>query len=104
MTLRARLVLSAAYLLVAVVVALEVPLWLNIERRATAEFESGVLGNAAILASRISDLVAERSTRSGNSPELTRVVASTARILSARVLLTPTSSERGAAAVGATGS
>lgn len=88
MTLRARLVLSAAYLLVAVVVALEVPLWLNIERRATAEFESGVLGNAAILASRISDLVAERSARSATAPQLSRVVASTARTLSARVLLT----------------
>ncbi|MBA2274002.1 MAG: HAMP domain-containing histidine kinase [Actinobacteria bacterium] len=88
MTLRARLVLSAAYLLVAVVVALEVPLWLNIERRATAEFESGVLGNAAILASRISNLVAERSARSANGPELTRVVAATARTLRARVLLT----------------
>lgn len=88
MTLRARLVLSAAYLLVAVVVALEVPLWLNIERRATAEFESGVLGNAAILASRISDLVAQSPARSTDRPRLARVVATTARTLDARVLLT----------------
>nr|MBA3350195.1 HAMP domain-containing protein [Actinomycetota bacterium] len=88
MTLRARLVLSAAYLLVAVVIVLEVPLWLNIERRATAEFESGVLGNAAILASRISDLVAQRSPNSDTGAELSRIVESTASRLGARVLLT----------------
>jgi two-component system, OmpR family, sensor kinase len=55
---RARLVLASAYLLAVVVVVLEVPLALNLERRAASEFQSGVLGNAAILAARSSDLVA----------------------------------------------
>ena len=53
MSFRARLVLAAAYLLTAVVLALEIPLALNVDRRATSEFQSGVLGNAAILAARV---------------------------------------------------
>ena len=60
MTFRARLVLAAAYLLAVVVVALEIPLALAIERRAEAEFQSSVFGNAALLAARVSDAVARR--------------------------------------------
>jgi two-component system, OmpR family, sensor kinase len=63
---RTRLVLAAAYLLAAVVVALEVPLALNVDRRADSEFQSGVLGNAAILAARSSDLVANANTSAAN--------------------------------------
>jgi two-component system, OmpR family, sensor kinase len=51
-------VLAAGYLLAVVVLALSVPLGLNLERRATSEFQSGVLGNAAILAAQVSHLVA----------------------------------------------
>jgi signal transduction histidine kinase len=54
MSFRARLVLAAAYLLTAVVLVLEVPLALAVERRATSEFQSGALGNAAVIASQIS--------------------------------------------------
>jgi signal transduction histidine kinase len=54
MSFRARLVLAAAYLLTAVVLVLEVPLAIAVERRATSEFQSGALGNAAVIASQIS--------------------------------------------------
>ena len=57
MSFRARLVLGAFYLLTAVVLALEIPLALTVERRADSEFEAVVLGDAAILAARVSDLV-----------------------------------------------
>ena len=62
MSFRARLILAAAYLLAAVVLALEIPLALNVERRAESEFQSGVLASAAILAARSSDLVAAANT------------------------------------------
>jgi signal transduction histidine kinase len=55
---RSRLVLAAAYLVAAVVLALEIPLALNIERRADSDFQAAVLGRAALLSSRISDEVA----------------------------------------------
>jgi signal transduction histidine kinase len=55
---RTRLVLAAAYLVAAVVLALEIPLALSIERRADSDFQSDVLGRAALLAARISDDVA----------------------------------------------
>ena len=57
MSFRTRLVLAAAYLLTAVVLALEIPLALNVERRAGFEFQSAVLGNAAILGARSAGLV-----------------------------------------------
>jgi signal transduction histidine kinase len=59
---RARLVLAAAYLLTAVVLALEIPLALSVESRARSEFESAVLGRAAVLAAQVSDLVVARSS------------------------------------------
>jgi hypothetical protein len=52
---RTRLVLAAAYLVAAVVLALEIPLALSIERRADSDFQTDVLGRAALLAARISD-------------------------------------------------
>ena len=57
MSFRTRLVLAAAYLLAAVVIALAVPLALNVDRRATSELESDVVANAALLAGRVSRLV-----------------------------------------------
>jgi signal transduction histidine kinase len=60
---RARLVLAAAYLLAVVVVALEVPLGLNVQRRADAEFQSSVFGSAAVVAAQISDAVAGSNAR-----------------------------------------
>jgi signal transduction histidine kinase len=62
---RARLVLAAAYLVTAVVLALEIPLALNIERRADADFQATVLGRAAILSAQVSGDVADASSRRG---------------------------------------
>jgi signal transduction histidine kinase len=57
LSFRARLVLGAAYLVTAVVLALEIPLALNIQRRAEADFQAAVLGRAALLSARVSDSV-----------------------------------------------
>ena len=65
MSFRARLVLGAAYLVTAVVLALEIPLALNIQRRAEADFQAAVLGRAALLSARVSDSVV--SAESGPS-------------------------------------
>jgi signal transduction histidine kinase len=56
-TFRARLVLAAAYLLAAVVVALAVPLALNVDKRATSELESDVVADTTVLSGRVADLV-----------------------------------------------
>jgi|tagenome__1003787_1003787.scaffolds.fasta_scaffold20946773_3 signal transduction histidine kinase len=63
MSFRTRLVLAAAYLLGTVVLALEIPLALNVQRRATSELEASVLGNAALLAAQSADLVAAAGRR-----------------------------------------
>ncbi|HXV34231.1 MAG TPA: HAMP domain-containing sensor histidine kinase [Gaiellaceae bacterium] len=57
MSFRARLVLAAAYLLAAVVIALTVPLALNVDRRATSELESDVVADATLLSGRVANLV-----------------------------------------------
>jgi signal transduction histidine kinase len=68
-TFRARLVLAAAYLLAAVVIALTVPLALNVDRRAASELESDVVADAAVLSGRVANLV-----RIGATPRLADVV------------------------------
>jgi signal transduction histidine kinase len=55
MTLRARLVLAALYVLSVVAIGLEVPLAVSVSGRETRKFESGILTNAALLAARIND-------------------------------------------------
>ena len=57
MTFRARLVLAAAYLLAAVVIALAVPLALNVDRRATSELESDVVADTTVLSGRVAEQV-----------------------------------------------
>lgn len=89
MSFRGRLILFAGYLLTAVVLALEVPLALNVERRAASEFQSGVLGNAAILASRISDLVTASTTaQPAAAARLAAVVGETRRLTNERIVVT----------------
>jgi two-component system, OmpR family, sensor kinase len=83
---RARLVLASAYLLAVVIVALELPLALNVERRAASEFQSGVLGNAAILAARSSDLVARGTDASVN--RLQQLVDETTQSGAERIVVT----------------
>jgi len=65
MSFRARLVLGAFYVLTAVVLALVIPLALTVEQRAEADFRSAVLGDAAILAARVADLVPDASATPG---------------------------------------
>ena len=74
MTFRARLVLAAFYVLTAVVLALEIPLALTVERRADSDFQSAVLGDAAILAARVADLVPAASAQP-NGREARRLTA-----------------------------
>jgi two-component system, OmpR family, sensor kinase len=64
MSFRTRLLLAAFYVLSAVVIALAVPLALTVERRASSDFETAILGDAAILAARVADLVPAAVARS----------------------------------------
>ena len=53
MSLRTRLLAAFAYVLVLVIVALEVPLALNLSRRVDAEIKSEAQGQAALLAASV---------------------------------------------------
>jgi signal transduction histidine kinase len=64
---RWRLVLAAFYVLTAVVLALLIPLGLTVERRAESDFRSAVLGDAAVLAARVADLVPQASDAGGRA-------------------------------------
>ncbi len=79
MSFRARLVLGAAYLLLVVVVALAVPLALNVDRRARSEAEADVLASTAVLAARVSDLVGRANPAPGSATPVTRTLRSIAR-------------------------
>ncbi|MBA3552492.1 MAG: HAMP domain-containing protein [Actinobacteria bacterium] len=79
MSLRARLVLAAAYLLVVVVVALELPLGSAILERAEATYRSQVLSLGAIVASRISDDVARSGADPAVPPTPTQLINRTVR-------------------------
>lgn len=68
LSLRARLVLSAAYLLLVVLIALEIPLAISVQRRSISEFGSIELGYAGLLSSRIADPVAQASALNTEPP------------------------------------
>jgi two-component system, OmpR family, sensor kinase len=84
MSFRTRLLLGAFYVLTAVVLALEIPLALTVERRADSDFEAVVLGDAAILAARAADLVGA----AGGAPRLRELVADSARARTQRIVVT----------------
>ena len=86
MSFRARLLLAAFYLTAAAVLALSIPLALTVERRADSDYEAAVLGDAAILAARVSDLVVPAAEPP--SPRLDRLVAESARARDRRVVVT----------------
>ncbi len=90
MSFRVRLLLAAFYLSTAVVLALAIPLALTVERRAEADYETAVLGDAAILAARVSDLVVSAGAATGSpSPAaLDRIAAESARAREQRVVVT----------------
>jgi hypothetical protein len=67
---RARLVLAAAYLVAAVVLALEIPLALNIQRRADSDFQASVLGRAALLSAQGCPTASRPHSAGGPRPPL----------------------------------
>jgi signal transduction histidine kinase len=85
---RARLVLAAAYLVAAVVLALEIPLALNIQRRADSDFQAAVLGRAALLSAQVSDGVTRAQQRGSTPASLTTAVESAAAASGGRVVVT----------------
>jgi signal transduction histidine kinase len=52
---RTKLILAAAYLLLVVVIALEIPLGVNISERARSELESSLVAASSVVAARIND-------------------------------------------------
>ena len=80
MSLRARLVVAFAYVLLLVIVALEVPLALNLSKRVDAEIKSEAENQAQLLA-------AGASGRLTDDDQLQRLVESSSRNLGGRVLV-----------------
>jgi len=96
MTLRSRLVLSMAYLLLVVVIAFEVPIGINIQQRNLAEFRAALLARTAIAAGIIADALPGTSTPSTGGggathepagPTVKQVVRQTAAQTGARVVV-----------------
>jgi two-component system, OmpR family, sensor kinase len=79
-SLRTRLLAAFAYVLVLVIVALEVPLALNLSRRVDAEIRSEARGQAQLLASFVPG-------RLDSTEELDRLVRNSARDLGGRVIV-----------------
>jgi signal transduction histidine kinase len=80
MSLRARLVLAFTYVLVLVIVALEVPLALNLSKRVDAEIKSEARSQTELLA-------AGASSRMNDDRQLKRLVESSGRTLGGRVIV-----------------
>jgi two-component system, OmpR family, sensor kinase len=79
-SLRTRLLAAFAYVLVLVIVALEVPLALNLSRRVDAEIKSEAQGQAALLAAGVSNRLEDRR-------ELRAVLTRAASDLGGRVIV-----------------
>ena len=90
MSFRTRLVIAAAYLVAAVVLALEIPLALSIERRADSDFQADVLGRTALLAARISDdvVAASQGGASVDNAALAQAVSFSAATPDERIVVT----------------
>ena len=80
MSLRARLVVAFTYVLVLVIVALEVPLALNLSKRVDAEIKSEARGQAQLVATGAAG-------RLSNPRELQRLVEQSEKTLGGRVLV-----------------
>jgi sensor histidine kinase regulating citrate/malate metabolism len=90
MTLRTRLVVAAAYLLVVVVIAFEVPVAVTIDRRGVDELRAEILKQTAVASARagdpLSQIPAGRSSGT-NDDEIRAVVTATASQTGARVVI-----------------
>jgi signal transduction histidine kinase len=84
MSLRARIVLALLYLLALAVVALAVPLALNVERRARSDFEARLGDQAQVIAASLSDAVTREDAREALAP----IVSDYGRELGGRVIVT----------------
>ncbi len=80
MSLRTRLLAAFAYVLVLVIVALEVPLALNLSRRVDAEIRSEAQGQAQLLSASVSG-------RLDDSEELDELVSDARERLGGRVIV-----------------
>ena len=89
MTLRTRLVLAAAYLLVVVVIAFEVPVAVTIDRRGVTELRAEILKQTAVAAAHVGDPLAQigASGSSSDDAAIGTVVTSTASQTGARVVI-----------------
>jgi signal transduction histidine kinase len=91
-SLRARLILAATYVLTVVVLALEIPLAITIERNANRDIESTILSHAALVAARINDDVPNAGTDPATPPKpppaIADIVASTADSTETRIIVT----------------
>ena len=86
MTLRTRLLLALAYVLLLAIVALEVPLALNLRDRVNAEVRSQALSQAEVAAATASGQLRKPA-------ELRRIVGTIARSARGRVIITDGSEE-----------
>jgi signal transduction histidine kinase len=84
---RTKLILAAAYLLVVVVVALEIPLAVNISRRAHNELKSSLIATASVVAARINDDLPNASDPAAASFIRDTVVVPTARATGTRIVV-----------------
>jgi signal transduction histidine kinase len=90
MTLRTRLLLAAAYLLVVVVIAFEVPIAVTIDRRGVTELRAEILKQTAVAAARSSDALSRipAGTPAGDRDSSIRsVVTATATQTGARIVI-----------------
>jgi two-component system, OmpR family, sensor kinase len=84
MSLKARLILAAAYVLTVVAIGLEVPLALTVSKRENRVEESRVLNFAALLAARINDDLPGASVDSSAGSPARKAIADLVRITAAR--------------------
>lgn len=92
MSLRARLILAAAYILTVVVLALEIPLAVTIQRSANQDTESTLLSHALLVAARINDDVPTAGTDPAVPPKppaaIQVIVADAAQATDTRIIVT----------------
>jgi len=89
---RARLILAAAYVLTVVVIALEVPLAITINRSVNRDTESTILSHAVLVAARINDDVPRAGADPAAPPKppavIGDIVSTTARATGTRIVVT----------------
>jgi signal transduction histidine kinase len=88
---RTRLILAATYVLTVVVLALEIPLAMTIQRSANRDTESNILSHALLVAARINDDVPSAGTDPNVTPNppavIAEITARTARATGTRIVV-----------------